>query len=68
MSEKLEKLEHRLTTDTLSKDDEKNLNNEIMLLKRKIKDAESVGNIEFKIAKAQEKKIELDHEIEQVKI
>ena len=43
--ERLEKLEHKLTTDTLSKDDEKNLNNEIMLLKRKTKDAESVGNI-----------------------
>lgn len=48
-------------TAVLVKDEEKNLNNEITLLKRKIKDSESVGNIESKIEKAQERKEELDH-------
>ena len=43
-------------TASLSKDDEKNLNNEIALLKRKMKDAETVGNIEFKIETAHERK------------
>jgi hypothetical protein len=36
-------------------------------LKRKVNDAESVGNIEFKIEKAHERKEELDHEIEKLK-
>lgn len=36
-------------TASLTKDEEKNLNNEITLLKRKMKDAETVGNIEFKL-------------------
>jgi len=40
-------------TASLGKDEEKNLNNEITLLKRKMKDAETVGNIEFRIEKAQ---------------
>lgn len=43
-------------TAQLTKDDEKNLNNEITLLKRKMKDAETVGNIEFRIEKAFERK------------
>jgi hypothetical protein len=43
-------------TASLSKDDEKNLNNEITLLKRKMKDAETVGNIEFEIETAHERK------------
>lgn len=56
LGEKLRELEHRLCTAALTKDDEKNLNNEITLLKRKMKDAETVGNIEFRIEKAQERK------------
>jgi hypothetical protein len=43
-------------TAQLSKEEEKNLNGEITLLKRKMKDAETVGNIEFKIEKAVERK------------
>lgn len=43
-------------TASLSKDEEKNLNTEITLLKRKMKDAETVGNIEFRIEKAHERK------------
>lgn len=54
-------------TAQLSKDDEKNLNNEITLLKRKMKDAETVGNIEYKIEKAEQRKEELDHEIERLR-
>lgn len=61
LSEKLYELEQKLMTAVLVKDEEKNLNNEITLLKRKIKDSESVGNIESKIEKAQERKEELDH-------
>ena len=56
MSGRLEELENRLMTAQLTKDDEKNLNTEITLLKRKMKDAENVGNIEFKIEKAYERK------------
>ena len=40
-------------TASLGKDEEKSLNNEITLLKRKMKDAETVGNIELRIEKAQ---------------
>lgn len=36
-------------------------------MKRKIKDAESVGNIEVRIALAEEKKTKLNQEIESVK-
>jgi hypothetical protein len=43
-------------TAKLSKEEEKNLNGEITLLKRTMKDAETVGNIEFKIEKAIERK------------
>lgn len=38
-----------------------------MLIKRKFKDAESVGNIEVKIAHAEERKTQLNQEIDSVK-
>lgn len=38
-------MEQRLMTATITKEEEKSLNNEITLLKRKMKDAETVGNI-----------------------
>lgn len=45
MSTQLNELEQRLMTATITKEEEKSLNNEITLLKRKMKDAETVGNI-----------------------
>ena len=38
-----------------------------MLTKRKLRDAESVGNIEVRIAKAEQRKAELDQDIEKIK-
>ena len=61
--ERVEKLELRLRTAELSKDEEKNLNNEIMVAKRKVKDAEPAGNIEGRLAAAEQRKEELDTEI-----
>lgn len=49
-----------MSTADLSKEEEKNLNAEITLAKRKIKEAESSGNIEVKLAKCEERKEELD--------
>jgi chromosome segregation ATPase len=56
-----------LLTADITKDEEKSLNNEIMLLKRKIREAESSGNIEFKLEQCEERKDELDEEIEKIK-
>lgn len=49
-------MEHRLITDQLSKEEERNLNSEIMIVKRKIKDSEPAGNVEVKIEKAEQRK------------
>ena len=38
----------------LSKKEERDINNEINLLKRKVKDAESAGNIEIKLDQAED--------------
>lgn len=65
--ERLEKLELRLRTADLSKEEEKNLNNEITLAKRKVKDAEPAGNIEGKLASAEQRKEELDAQISKAK-
>lgn len=50
----------RLRTAELSKEEEKNLNNEILVAKRKVKDAEPAGNIEGRLAAAEQRKEELD--------
>jgi chromosome segregation ATPase len=63
----LDRLEHRLLTADITKDEEKSLNSEIMLLKRKQREAESSGNIEFKLEQCEERKDQLDEEIEKVK-
>lgn len=63
----LEKLEHRLITQELTKEQEKALNVEIISVRRRIKDAESAGNIEAKLDKAEQRKGELNLEIEQLK-
>lgn len=47
-------------TKELNKNQEKEINTEIMLLKRKIKDAENTGSIEIKLEKAEDLKEELD--------
>ena len=47
-------------TKELSKNEERELNNEIMLLKRNIREAESSGNIEIKLEQAEDLKDELD--------
>lgn len=60
-------MEHRLLTADITKDEEKSLNSEIMLLKRKLREAESSGNIEFKLEQCEERKDQLDEEIEKVK-
>jgi hypothetical protein len=65
--EKLERLEHRLLTAAITKEEEKALNNEIMLLKRKVREAESTGNIECKLEQCEERKEQLDEEIDAIK-
>lgn len=66
-SERLEELEHRLISADISKAEEKSLNDEIMLLKRKLREAESSGNIEMKLEQCEERKEVLDEEITKVK-
>ncbi len=66
-ADRLEDLEHRLLTADISKDEEKNLNNEIMLLKRKLREAESSGNIEEKLEHCEDRKDDLDEEISKIK-
>lgn len=43
------------------------MNNEITILKRKIREAESSGNIELKLQKCELRKEELDDEIADIK-
>ena len=66
-TDRLRELEHRQMTKQLSKLEEKELNNEIMTLKRKIKDAESSGNVEIKLEQAEDLKDELDDIIDKIK-
>jgi uncharacterized coiled-coil DUF342 family protein len=66
-TEKLDQLEHRLLTADITKEEEKSLNNEIMLLKRKVREAESSGNIEYKLEQCEERKDQLDDEITAIK-
>lgn len=47
--EQLEKCENKLISATLSKEEEKVLHNEITLLKRKVKEAESAGKAEIQL-------------------
>lgn len=54
-------------TKDLNKNEEKQINTEIMLLKRKIKDAESSGNLELKLEQAEDLKDELDDIIDKIK-
>ena len=54
-------------TKELTKNQEKEINTEIMMLKRKIKDAESSGNIEMKLEEAEDLKEELDEKIDSIK-
>lgn len=54
-------------TKELKKGEEKELNTEILMLKRKIKDAESSSNIEIKLDQAEDLKVELDSIIERIK-
>ena len=54
-------------TKDLNKNQEKQINTEIMLLKRKVKDAESSGNIEIKLEQAEDLKDELDEKIDSIK-
>lgn len=54
-------------TKDLNKNQEKEINTEIMMLKRKIKDAESSGNIEIKLEQAEDLKEELDEKIDSIK-
>ena len=65
---KLEELEHKLITAAdLSKNDERSINNEITEIKRKLKNAESSGNIEIKLEKCEMREDELNEEIEEIK-
>ena len=48
----MRELEHIQTTKEMNKNQEKEVNNEIMSLKRRIKEAESTGNIEIKLEQA----------------
>jgi chromosome segregation ATPase len=66
-AEKLDRLEHRLLTAEITKEEEKSLNNEIMLLKRKLREAESSGNIEYRLEQCEERKEQLDEEITAIK-
>lgn len=43
-------------TASLSKNEEKALNDEIMVLKRKMREADGAGNIEYKLEQAQARK------------
>ena len=61
--DRLRQLEHIQISKELSKVEERDLNNEINLLKRKIKDAVNTGNIEMKLEQALELKEELDETI-----
>lgn len=54
-------------TKDLTKNQEKDINNEITLIKRKIKEAESSGNIEIKLEEAEDRKDELDDRIDKIK-
>lgn len=54
-------------TKQLSKNEEKDINNEIMVLKRKIREAEFSGNIEIKLEQAEDLKDELDELISKIK-
>lgn len=54
-------------TKQLNKNEEKDINNEIMILKRKIREAESSGNIEIRLEQAEDLKDELDEQIDRIK-
>ena len=54
-------------TKQLSKNEEKDINNEIMMIKRKIREAESSGNIEIRLEQAEDLKEELDEQIDRIK-
>lgn len=56
-----------MVTADITKEEEKALNTEIMLLKRKLREAESSGNIEFKLEQCEERKDQLDDEIAAIK-
>lgn len=54
-------------TKELKKGEDKEINAEILLLKRKVKEAESSSNIELKLEQAEDLKDELDDIIEKIK-
>lgn len=54
-------------TKELTKNEERDINTEITMLKRKIKEAESSGNIEIRLEQAEDLKDELDELIEKIK-
>lgn len=54
-------------TKDLTKNQEKDINNEITLIKRNMKEAESSGNIEIKLEEAEDRKDELDDRIDKIK-